>query len=304
MKDGIRKSLVMTLGVLMFITLAATPALPQAAVGVISGRAMDASGALIPGVDVSISSDAMPGGDRDAITNESGIYRVTFMLPGFATLIREEIRVTAGSTVTIDASLEVATVAETITVTGESPAVDLESAQVQTNFDEKLLEELPSGRTLRSLMTMVPGFYARAIDVGGSGVGTGTQGSFRAYGRSGGTYFLTDGVYTGGHYTNFGAYSEIQIVPAGKGADVPNPGVYFNAVIRSGTNDVHGYIYSDYEDDSFQSSNLTPELAAQGVEGRKFSRYQTINGEVGGPGHPGPDLVLHLPLRRLQRGTG
>lgn len=293
MRDRIRKSLVMTLGVLMFVTLAATPALPQAAVGVITGRGMDASGALIPGVDVTISSNVMPGGDRNAITNESGVYRftlltpglytVTFALPGFATLIREEIRVTAGSTVTIDATLEVATVAETITVTGESPAVDLESAQVQTNFDEALLEELPSGRTLRSLMTNVPGFYARAIDVGGSGVGTGTQGSFRAYGRSGDTYFLTDGVYTGGHYTNFGAYSEIQIVPAGKGADVPNPGVYFNAVVRSGTNDVHGYIYSDYENDTFQSSNLTDELAAQGVEGRKFSRYHSHNGEIGGP---------------------
>ncbi len=276
------------------VGMVSTPALAQSGSGTITGRVMDTTGALIPGVEVSLSSAVgLPGGDRGAFSNESGVYRytllvpalytVTFTLPGFATLIRDEIRLTAGTTVTIDARLEVATVAETITVTGDTPAVDLESAQVQTNFDERLLEDIPSGRTLRSLMAAVPGFYARAIDVGGSGTGTGTIGSFRAYGDSGQNYFLTDGVYTGGHYSDFGAYAEIQIVPAAKGANVPNPGVYFNAVIRGGGNDVHGYVYTDFENSRMQWTNVTQELRDAGIEGRKFSRYQSFNGEVSGP---------------------
>jgi hypothetical protein len=276
------------------VGMVSTPALAQSGSGTITGRAMDATGALIPGVEINLSSPVgLPGGDRGAFSNESGVYRynllvpatytLTFTLPGFATLIRDEVRLTAGTTLTIDARLEVATVAETITVTGDTPAVDLESAQIQTNFDESLLEDIPSGRNLRSLMAAVPGFYTRALDVGGSGVGTGTIGSFRAYGDSGQSYFLTDGVYTGGHYSDFGAYSEIQIVPAAKGANVPNPGVYFNAVIRGGGNDFHGYVYTDYEDDSFQWTNVSQELKDQGLEGRKFSRYQSFNGEISGP---------------------
>lgn len=293
MNGKLGRKLSLGLGVVLLLVLGAAPVLPQAVVGVITGRVTDASGALIPGVEVTVSSPAMIGGARSAVTNESGVYRLTllppgiyrveFALSGFKTLVHEGLRLTAGSTLTLNAELEVATVAETITVVGESPGVDLESAQVQTNFDERLLEDIPSGRTLRALATLVPGFYATATDVGGSGVGTGTHGSFRAYGDSGQYYFLTDGVYTGGHYSDFGAYSEIQIVPASKGADVPTPGVYFNAVIKGGSNELHGYVYSDYENDTFQSSNVAPKLKAQGVEGRKFSRFHSFNGEVGGP---------------------
>src|SRR4051812_47161388 len=111
--------------------------------GTITGRIEDTSAARIPGVGISVTSAAIVG-ERDAVTDESGTYRfsnlpvgtytVKFELPGFKTLIREGIIVQAGVTVTINPQLEVATVAETVTVTGESSVVDLESAKVGVNF--------------------------------------------------------------------------------------------------------------------------------------------------------------------------
>src|SRR5215510_1376120 len=112
------------------LALAAIPAFPQSAVtGNIAGRATDSSGALIPGVEVTASSPAMPGGDRSAITDETGAYRFTllpagaytvkFALSGFKTKNITSINVTPGATMTINGDMEVASTAEEITVTSQ-----------------------------------------------------------------------------------------------------------------------------------------------------------------------------------------
>src|SRR2546428_13591700 len=106
----------------ILVLLIAVPAFSQIQTGAITGRAMDNSAALIPGVEVSITSPAMIGGARSAPTDELGVYRFTllppgtyrvpFRLPGFKTLNVEAVVVPAGATMTINGAMEVETVGE------------------------------------------------------------------------------------------------------------------------------------------------------------------------------------------------
>src|ERR1043166_7476818 len=116
------KGRVYVFAVLAVVLALSVPSYAQIATGAITGRAADSSGALIPGVEVSIISPAMIGGARSAPTDETGTYRftllppgtyrVTFALPGFKTLNIDGVNVTPGVTMTINGAMEVSTVAE------------------------------------------------------------------------------------------------------------------------------------------------------------------------------------------------
>src|SRR5215510_1198161 len=126
---------------LIFVCLAllisATTVFPQSQItGNIAGRAQDSSGALIPGVEVSVTSPAMIGGARTAVTDETGtyrftllppgIYRVSFALQGFKTMNIEGVTLQAGATMTINGPMEVSSVADEVTVTSQAPTIDLQ----------------------------------------------------------------------------------------------------------------------------------------------------------------------------------
>ena len=171
------------------LTLALTAgiALPLAAqqqTGAITGRATDAQGGALPGVTVSIASPNLIGGARTAVTDEQGVYRftllpggvytVTFNLTGFTTLNVESITLGAGVTATVNGKLEVGTLQESITVTSQTPTIDLESSKVAVTWDQQKLDELPYSRSLTGLVSLIPGLYATSLDVGGSSFGTGS----------------------------------------------------------------------------------------------------------------------------------
>ena len=113
--------------------------------GTINGKVNDSSGAILPGVGITITSPQLLGGERTLVTDEQGNYRagllppgvysVKYELPGFKTLVRQDIQASAGFTATLNVVMEVATVAETVTVQGDSPIVDVQSASVATNFN-------------------------------------------------------------------------------------------------------------------------------------------------------------------------
>ncbi len=106
--------------------------------GTVAGSARDASGAVLPGVNVEVSSPALIERVRTATTDGTGLYRivnlppgvyaVTFTLQGFNTVKREQVQVQAGFTATIDGEMKVGAVQETVTVTGQSPVIDVQSA--------------------------------------------------------------------------------------------------------------------------------------------------------------------------------
>lgn len=291
MNYGMRAFIPLALAAVLILASSA-PALPQASSGILTGRVSDTSNALIPGAGVTIASPAMIGGVRNALSDEQGSYRfnllppgdysITVELPGFKTMKFENVNVRVGVTTTINATMEVAALAETVTITDESPTIDVEQATVGVNFNQKLLDNLPNSRDIWIVLSQTPGVFMTSYDVGGSSMGTSS--GYRTYGSSGGSYILTDGIVTGGHYSDYGAYQEIQIAGAAKGAEAPTPGAYINAVIKSGGNDVHGTIYGDWEDDKFQGSNLNDTLRRRGVtSGAKFTRYNDINFDIGGP---------------------
>ena len=229
--------------VLVFVVVLAVPAFPQGATnGTITGRAEDISGALIPGVEVTVSSSVMIQGSRTAITNETGSYRftqlpggdytVSFSLPGFATLNIEGVTVRVGATATVNGAMEVATVAETITVTSQEPTIDLEQATVAVNFSDKEFEDVPYSRSLRGIMMMIPGVFATRFDVGGSSFGTGSSSGGQAFGKSGDAQVVIDGMVWDQHYEDFGSFDEVQVTTAAKSAEQSNPGTSLSFVIK------------------------------------------------------------------------
>jgi hypothetical protein len=124
--------------------------LAQQIAGNITGRVTDASGGVIPGVTVTLKSAAIQG-EPTAVTDEAGNYRflglppgtftLTYGLPGFKTLVRADVIVDVGKTTTINPAMEVATTAETVTVTGESPVVDVTAATVGINYDQNVVKK-------------------------------------------------------------------------------------------------------------------------------------------------------------------
>jgi hypothetical protein len=281
----------------MVALLLTVPAVAQDNSGTINGRVTDTTGAFIPGVEVTLAGPAIQG-TKQAITDETGSYRfillppgtysVTYALPGFKTLIREGIIVQGSRTVTLPIALEVATVAETVTVTGESPVVDVQNATVGVAFNSTLLKDLTGARDVWAVLGQTPGVTVTGFDVGGSTAGT--QKGYRGYGLSGQTWITVDGVATtegtsgAGMYYDYGAFSEITVQAAANSAEVAVPGVYTNTVMKTGGNEISGQLYADWEDDKFQGDNSTPELRNQGFsQADKFRRYNVFNGNAGGP---------------------
>ena len=97
-----------------------------------------------------------------------GVYKVMFELSGFQSIKRDGIRVVINQTLTVDQQLQLASLQETVTVTGESPIVDTSTTTMGTNFTKELLTEIPNARDIWAAMSQAPGLQMTSYDVGGS----------------------------------------------------------------------------------------------------------------------------------------
>jgi hypothetical protein len=267
----------------------------QAVTGAITGRAVDSSGGLLPGVEVAISSPAMIGGARSATTNEQGVYRftqvpageyrVSFRLLGFRTLNVDGVSVGVGATMTINGTMEIDSLSEEVTVISETPVIDLQSTTVGVNWDEKQMEELPYGRGIRGLARLVPGVSPNQFDVGGNTVGGSTTTGARSYGRAGDELIKFEGVVWDQFFGDYNTYDQIQVSAAAKGAEAQSPGLTLSFVIKSGGNDFSGNYLMAWQDGAFQGNNVTQELLDRGFDpgNNKFTRYNDISLDLGGP---------------------
>src|SRR5918995_4640708 len=247
----------------------AAPTFAQDFRGRINGTVTDNTGAVIPGVTVTASSPALiqpqvqvtgADGSYRFLALPPGVYEVSFELSGFQSLKREGIRVVINQTLTVDQQLQVATLQETVTVTGESPVVDTTTTTVGTNFTKELLTDIPNGRDIWAAMAQAPGFQMTGFDVGGSH--TGTQTGFMAYGvqqqrttRIEGVN-TTEGTDANAGYFDFGSFEEFQLGAAGGMGDQDVPGASMNIVIKSGGDRFSGTWYSDWEGDATISDNV------------------------------------------------
>jgi outer membrane receptor for ferrienterochelin and colicin len=148
------------------VLLAALPLSAQTnPTGIISGKVVDPDGLAVPGATVTLESPALQG-TRTAQTSTNGDYiipflpageyTVTFTLPGFRT-VKQTTRVSPSETITINPTLAVSTVSETVTVVGQTSAEFNQTAEVQTNFKQDLIDKLPTGRRFIDAAQLAPG---------------------------------------------------------------------------------------------------------------------------------------------------
>jgi hypothetical protein len=252
---------------------------------------------VLPGVTVTATSPVLMG-VQTAVTNETGAYRfpslppgtytITYDLAGFASVRREGIIVNLGFTATVNVQLALATLQESVTVTGASPLVDVTNSTQQTNFTQEALQNLPNARDIWSLIGQAPGMMVTAFDVGGSRAGT--QTGFSAFGYSGQVRVQIDGVNTtegtgaAGFYYDYGSFDEIQLGNDGNDASAATPGVQLNAVIKSGGNQFRGDLHFDYQNEKLQADNVDDRLRNLGIgTGTKILKYYDPNISAGGP---------------------
>src|SRR5207245_1212717 len=275
--------------------------------GSINGKVSDTSAAVLPGVTVTVTSPSLMG-VQTTVTDSGGNYRfpalppgtysVTFELPGFTSLKRENIVIAMGFTAAVNVELAVASLQETVTVTGDSPVIDTSATRGQQNFKLEALQEIPNSRDLWSLLAVTPGVGMSRIDVGGNRAGT--QTGYTAYGYSGQNRVLVEGINTtegtsgAGFYFDYGSFEEVFLGTIGQGAEMPTPGVQSQFLGKSGGNKFQGEIYKDYERNSWQTDNISSNLPSQyalsatnpnGIRAgsNELINYNDFNLNVGGP---------------------
>jgi hypothetical protein len=287
---------------LVLALAAAVPAWAQgggaSSTGTIQGRVTDAQGAVLPGVTVTAASPSMLG-VQSTVSSETGNYRfpavppgvytVTYELAGFNTLRREGIQIALGFTANVNVELVLATLQETVTVTGESPIIDTTSTRVQQNFKLEQLQSIPNSRDMWSLLAVTPSVQMGRIDVGGNRAGT--QTGYNAYGFSGQVRVLIEGINTtegtggAGFYFDYSSLEEVFLGTSGQGAEMPNPGVQSQFIAKSGGNMFSGEYYLDWYNNSLQGSNIPQATIDRGIRehSNEIDHYYDTAINVGGP---------------------
>jgi hypothetical protein len=270
------------------------------ALGNIIGKAVDETGGVMPGVTVTATSPALQVPSVSAVSDTEGnyrlrdlpapgVYRVVFELPGFQTIAFEGVNLTAGFTARIDASMKVSTISETVQVSGQSPVVDTVSVAGVSSIQQERLESVPLGLGIQNLLPMAAGVSLQGPpDVGDSQLANRQR--IVTYGVALTPTLEFEGINsTTAHqgntalYLDFYQVEEASFKTSGNNADVAFGGVHQQMIMKSGGNTFHGSVESGYENENWQSNNITPELEAQGFTiTNPTTRYYDVNGDVGG----------------------
>lgn len=275
--------------------LSASLAAAQQTTGTITGRVLDDQGAAVPGASITATSPST-GFTRTVVSDAEGVYRLSALtvgqfdlvveLAGFASVERKGVTVSVGQTLTLDFSMKVAAVAETITVTGEAPLIETTQSAVGGVVDIGRIETLPlNGRQFANLAATIPG-----VGLGFHSDPTkSTQFSPQINGGNGrNVNYQIDGGdnnddTVGGLLQLFPleAIQEFNFVTSRAKADSgrSNGGV-MNIVTKSGTNDLHGSFFTLFRDDAMNAATTTEKNA--GGEKQDYRRYQ-FGGSFGGP---------------------
>jgi len=289
------KSVLLTLACLCFVPAAAR------AQSTLTGVVKDTSGAVLPGVTVEAASPVLIEKIRVGSTDENGGYRLvdlrpgtytlTFTLGGFSTVKREGLELPSDFTMTVNGELKVGALEETVTVTGSSPVVDVQSTTKSQVLSRETLDAIPTGRTIQGMGQLVTGVSLNVPDVGGSRAMQQTYMS--AHGMSASqTTVQVDGLMVNGldgdgavqNYFNSSMSQEMVYTTSGAAADVSGGGVKLNMIPKDGGNRFAGSMFGGYQNKSFQTDNLTDELKARGLKSADgIDKLSNFEGSVGGP---------------------
>src|SRR2546428_650979 len=277
----------------MFVFLSAVRVFGQGAVAELNGSAADQSGALLPGVAVTLTEETT-GLMRTTASNESGRFVIPAITPGrytiraelagFQTQTRTGITIGVGQSITINFTLPIGALQAEITVSGEAPLIEVTQTQIGTN-----IENLPmQGREQFALMQLVPGLTPALRP--GSFEGS----AYNANGRDNGSnLFLVDGQYNKDDRTmtfpqsrvTVDSMAEFQVLTHEYGPEYGGAsGVIVNAITKSGTNQFHGRVFSFLQDNSLNATNY---FLKQKGEKNPQSGVKVFGGNIGGGRPPG-----------------
>jgi hypothetical protein len=281
---------------LLLLFLLPTAAFAQAA---ITGVVRDTSGAVLPGVTVEAASPALIEKVRSVISDATGqyrivdlrpgIYTVTFQLPGFSTVRRESLELRTDFVATVNADMKVGELQETVTVTGESPTVDVQSARVQTIMDRDVIAAIPSSRGATGLQSLVPGMSSNG-DSGGINGGSGGMAGFIHGARASDSRTLHDGINTGwagansnAAVSNVAGSQEVVLTTSGGLGEAETGGVTLNVIPRDGGNNFSGTFFTSGASGAMQGSNYTQALRDAGLRSpQELKKVWEVNPMGGG----------------------
>jgi len=271
-------------------------AFAQAIVGTVS----DASGAALPDVTVQAGSPALIERLRTVVTDDRGQYRiedlrpgaytVTFTREGFGPYVRERVQIAGAFTARVDARLAPGTLQEAVTVTAETPVVDVRNPAAATTLRDDVVKALPTVRSYNALLVLIPGVATAANDVV---TGTATTQFPIHGGRSNEGRLTVGGVLVSSpsasnsptsYVVDAGAAEEVTFLAAGGLGETETGGLVMNFVPKTGGNSTLGSLFVSGTGEKLQSSNLTPALEKQGVAGASpLSKVYDFSGTIGGP---------------------
>ena len=292
-------SIAILAGLLMLVpaTVAA-----QGAAG-ITGQVEDDTGGVLPGVTVTAASPALIDQQRVAVSDgqgrytftdlRPGTYSVTFTLPGFNTIIREGVELSAGFTATIDVELGVGGIEETITVTGASPVVDVQNVRQQAVLTNDLIDTLPSGaKGFMGVARMIPGMSGGTDSGGASGIYSSNSAHGATLHGKGGGKMSYDGMQTSnlsgtGHTSyvmNPATVLETVVETGGISAESDASGFRINLIPKEGGNNFSETFDFTFTNQDLQADNLSDTLVERGVSTtNKVLKLYDVNGTIGGP---------------------
>ena len=274
------KSRAAGLVVFAMVGLCAAPTFAQITQGRLAGLVTDTQGAILPGVTVTATSPSLIGVQTTVTQPDgkflfpalpSGTYKLQFELSGFQRLVRENILVVVGQTISVDSQLPIASLAESVTVTAASPVVDVTSTRVGNHLKGEELVGVPNSTDVWGALSEAPGVRMQGFDVGGSHKSQ--QSGYEVFGVQNQARVISDGVdHTEGvggtgFYEDYFANEEVSVSALGSDVEMNSPGAAVVTTIKTGGNTFKGLEQITYEPDSFVGTNAsTSDISGRGFK--------------------------------------
>jgi hypothetical protein len=285
----------------VLLALAMLPVLSFAQVkgGDIYGSVVLADGSKVPGVLITVTGEKI--GKLTTISSEKGNFRFLALPPGmyelrcelegFKTVIRKDIELSLGKSVTLNILMETTTLKEEITVSGRVGVIDTRTTQVGVNVDKEWVESIPTARNPWTVLSALPGLMVDRVDVGGAD--SGQQSIFYAGGGiSDDTQWNVDGanitdnsaIGAAPAYLNINSYDELQVNLGSNDITAQTGGVQLNFVTKRAGNRTTGDFHLYVEDEKWEmSQDPTQYMVDNGFVVPGILRLYQYGVNIGGP---------------------
>jgi hypothetical protein len=257
---------------------------------------VDGTGGILPGVTVEAASPVLISGSVTAVTDSSGrytvanlrpgTYTITYTLDGFNKLVRADVVLTGESAMQVNVQMQVGAIEQSITVTGESPLVDVQTVREQFVVTREMMDTLPGASSFSGRALLIPGVRNTGM----------TEGQYwpAAHGNTWrdaqttndgirANVLIDDGQWQMGWEMNQAATAELAYEAGGAPAEVQTGGVLQNAIPKEGGNTFRGTFHSVFGNENLNGDNKTPELQAVLGEVNRNAYNYNVNPGYGGP---------------------